>query len=327
MTKKSCRRCGKSLAEGARFCSGCGATLTGAETRDFNSLKTRPFVVDQADQTTNDHSAVTEALPPTQTTAQTLPSSYETEETPRLKITAPTMEQPKTAPPETAPPETTVTQSQHIMPPANPPSSGRKGLFLVAVVSVVVLGAGSFIFINSRRASGTQTAILPAEEVKPAASAQPSTAPSIAPSGQPTADANNQTQPQTEPTVDKDKSATTKNAVADTKSTPQAVAKSTPAAPKEKDSADGTGAAAHNVNQGITFFNSGRYQDAMREFEYVKKLDPGNKSVHYLIGQTYHKMGKLQEALESYRRCTSGVYASVARNNARSLEKQLGKTY
>lgn len=319
MTKISCRRCGKSLAQGARFCSGCGATLTGAETSDFNSLKTRPFADDHAGQTAHDHSAVTEALPPTQTTAQTPSSSYDTEEVPRPKITVPTLEQPKTA--------LTATQSQHIMPPANPPSSGRKGLFLVAAVSVVVLGAGSFIFINSRRASGTQTAVLPSDEVKPAASAQPSIAPSTAPSGQPTADANNLTQPQTEPTVDKEKSAMTKNAGADSKSTPQAVAKSTPSAPKENSGADGTGAAAHNLNQGITFFNSGRYQDAMREFEYVKKLDPGNKSVHYLIGQTYHKMGKLQEALESYRRCTSGVYASVARNNVRSLEKQLGKTY
>jgi tetratricopeptide (TPR) repeat protein len=73
--------------------------------------------------------------------------------------------------------------------------------------------------------------------------------------------------------------------------------------------------------------NTGRYQDALREFEYVKKLDPGNKSVYYLIGQTYHKMGQLEQALDAYRRCTSGKYTSVALKNAQALEKRLGKTY
>ena len=88
---------------------------------------------------------------------------------------------------------------------------------------------------------------------------------------------------------------------------------------------DGTGAAVHNLNQGVTLMNAGRYQDALREFEYVRRLDPGNKSVYYLIGQTYHKQGQLQLALDAYRKCTSGIYSSVALNNVKSLEKRLGK--
>jgi len=73
--------------------------------------------------------------------------------------------------------------------------------------------------------------------------------------------------------------------------------------------------------------SAGHYQEALREFGYVKSLDPGNKSVYYLIGQTYNKMGQPERALEAYRQCTSGVYASVAQNNVKLLEKKLGKTY
>lgn len=99
------------------------------------------------------------------------------------------------------------------------------------------------------------------------------------------------------------------------------------AASQEKKDADGTGAATHNLNQGIAYLGAGRYQDALREFEYVKTLDPGNKNVYYLIGQAYHKMNQLERALEAYRQCTSGDYTSVAQRHVRTLEKKLGKTY
>jgi Flp pilus assembly protein TadD len=71
--------------------------------------------------------------------------------------------------------------------------------------------------------------------------------------------------------------------------------------------------------------NAGRGQEALREFELVKKLDPANKNVYYLTGLTYQKMNQLDRALESYRQCTSGVYASVAQNATKMLEKKLGK--
>lgn len=327
MTKMSCQRCGSALTKGAKFCTSCGATSPSAETADFNALETRPLAVEQTDQIAPSHSAVTEALPSNQPgdqkAGQTAPSNYDTEEMPRTRITAQTCESSTTAPPERA-----LTQSQTESPPANPPSSGRKGLLLAAALGVVVLGAGSFFFINSRRASETQSALLPTDEAKPSPSARPSTKPSIEPSGQPSpAAANNPPRTQSEPATDGVKSPSTKNADADKKSSQQAIAKPTPAPPQEKNAADGTGAAIHNLNQGVTYMNAGRYQDALREFEYVKKLDPGNKSVYYLIGQAYHKQGQLEQALEAYRRCTSGHYVSVALNNAKAIEKRLGKTY
>ena len=321
MAKMSCIRCGSALTEGARFCTKCGATTIAAETADFNALKTRHLSEEQTDQKAPSHSAITEEFPSIQITAQTPASTYETEEFPRTRITAHADERPTTEPPEMA-----ATQSQTESLAANRSSGGRKGLLLAAAVGAVILGAGSFFFINSRRASDTQTAMTPTDEAKPAASAQPSTGPSNEAPGQssPVA-ANDQTQPQPQRPDGGVKSPLNKNGEADKKPTQQADTKPTPA-PPEKGAADGTGAAIFNYNQGVTYMNAGRYQDALRQFEYVKKLDPGNKNVYYLIGQTYHKMGQLEQALEAYRLCTSGNYASVALNNAKAIEKRLGKT-
>src|SRR5262249_55709478 len=287
MTKMNCRQCGSALTKGARFCTICGATATSAETLDIYSPETRPLASEQTDQIVPSHSAATEELPSNhratqivaQMAAQPEPSDYDTEEAPRTRITSQAEER-STADPA----EGSVIRAQTESPPANQqstnqPSRGRKGPLLAAALGVVVLGAGSFFFINSRRASGTQAANKPADEAKTVASAQPSTGPSIE-----------------------------------------------PASPQEKNAADGSGPPLYNLNQGVAHFNAGRYQDALREFEYVKKLDPGNKSVYYLIGQTYHKMGQLERALEAYRQYTSGVYASVALNNVKALEKRLGKT-
>ena len=70
---------------------------------------------------------------------------------------------------------------------------------------------------------------------------------------------------------------------------------------------------------------AGQYQEALREFESIKKLDPGNKDVYYLIGLTYFKMNQLEHAIEAYRQCTSGVYASVSQSAVKNLEKKVGK--
>ena len=65
--------------------------------------------------------------------------------------------------------------------------------------------------------------------------------------------------------------------------------------------------------------------DALQEFEYVKKLDPGNKDVYYLIGFTYNNMNQPERAIEAYRQCTSGQYASVSQSAVKILEKKIGK--
>jgi len=271
-----------------------------------------------SEQKISRHSAITEELPSPQTPAQTSSPDYDTEEMPKTRSTA-RVEEKSTI----ALADRNDSRPQIQSAPVSQPSSGHRGFLVAVALGMLVLGAGLFLFINSRRSSELQAANLPGDEAKPLASPQPSAQPSVEPS----AVAITQSQPQSVPTIDQAKSpATQKGGTESQTSRVNSESKPTPASPQENKSADGNGAAVHNFNQGIAFMNSGRYQDALREFEYVKKLDPGNKSVYYLIGQTFHKMGQLDQALGAYRQCTAGPYASVAQSNVRNLERRTGKT-
>src|SRR5262249_26032463 len=143
---------------------------------------------------------------------------------------------------------------------------------------------------------------------------------------QPGAGANAQAQPQTQPQPTGEvKSSAINNSQAASNQQLQAVAKPTQATSQEKQPSGGTISAENNLKQGITYMNAGQYQEALREFESVKKLEPGNKDVYYPIGLTYQKMNQLGQALEAYRQCTSGVYASVSERAVKNLEKKVGK--
>ena len=107
--------------------------------------------------------------------------------------------------------------------------------------------------------------------------------------------------------------------------TPTPAAKPMPAPPQEQKAAGGPPSAEQSLNQGKTFYNERRYQEALAEFERVKKIDPANKDVYYLMGLTYFKMNQPGQALEAYRQCTSGVYASVSQSAVKNLEKKVGK--
>ncbi len=327
MTKKFCRKCGKALTkEGAKFCTICGATMDGAETEGVISRETALLAGEQADHSVS----TTEVLP-----GPTTPSNYEnyeTEEMPQMRITA-RAEKSATAVVAEAP----VTQPQKKRgkaAPAKQPLGGRKRLALAVSLGVVALAAVLFLFVISRRPPETQGANLSADQAKPAASAQPLAQQSNQQSNQQSgeqsgAGANNQAQPQTGsqpgPAIAEIKSPAAYNAGAASTPQRQAVAKPTPTTSQEKQTAGGTISAEQNLNQGLTYLSASRYQEALREFEQVKRLDPGNKNVYYLIGQAYHKMNQLQQALEAYRQCTSGIYASVALSNAKTLEKKVGK--
>jgi tetratricopeptide (TPR) repeat protein len=206
-------------------------------------------------------------------------------------------------------------------------------LATAAALGVVAMAAASFFFINSRRPPEAQAGTQPVDKAAPAASTRPvAQQPNQQANQQPDqqSGANNQTQPQTMPqsgpAIGEVKSPAGHNSQAVSNQQRQAAAKPAPATSQEKQPADGTVSAENKLNQGITYMNAGRYQEALGEFESVKKLDPGNKNVYYLIGQTYQRMSLLEHALEAYRQCTSGNYASVAQNAVKRLEKQVGKT-
>jgi tetratricopeptide (TPR) repeat protein len=265
--------------------------------------------------------AATEVLPASQS-----PSNYNTEEMPQVGITG-RAERKATAVVADAP----VTQSQakpREPAPANRPSNGRKKLAIAAALGVVALAVASFFLINSRRQPEAQVVNQTAAQAEPAGSTQPVAQQSAQQPNQQLGQqpgANNQAQTQTrpQPTGEVKPSA---NHNADAASNPQrqGAAKPTPATPQEQPAAGGTSAAEHQ-KQGTDYMNSGRYQEALREFEYVKNLDPGNKNVYYLIGSTYQRMNQLEHALEAYRQCTSGDYASVSKSAVKNLEKKVGK--
>ena len=313
MTKKFCRQCGSALTKaGAKFCTTCGATVDGAETGDVTSQETTGLPGEDTVQIV----AATEVLP-----ASKPPSNYNTEQMPQVGITG-RAEGKATAVVADAP----ITQSQTKLPepaPATRPSNGRKKVAMAAALGVVALAAASFFFIKSRRPSEAQVGTQTTAQAEPARSTQPGAQQS---NQQPGAGANAQAQPQTQPQpIGEVKSSAVHNAEAASKQQRQAVAKPTPATSQEKQTAGGSISAENILKQGITYMYAGQYQEALRELESVKKIDPGNKDVYYVIGLTYQKMNQPQQALEAYRQCTSGVYASVSQRAVKNLEKKIGK--
>lgn len=352
MTKKFCKKCGNALTKtGAKFCTTCGATVDGADTDDISSQETRALPGEQTDQI----ATATEVIPAIK------PTSYETEEMPRTVITAPTEERATEVMDAIAP--TPATQAlkkeeepaQEKQPSVKSPkkqakpaqekqpsvqksggqsggaSGGRKKLALAAAlgaVAVVAVAAASFFFVNSRGTTEAQSGTQSGNNAEPSTPAQPvaqqptqqATQQATQQSGQQPG-ANNQAQsqnrPQPSPSIGEVKSSAVRNDESASKSQPQVAAKPTPATPEIS--------AAEHKDQGINHMNGGRYQEALREYDYVRKLDPGNKDVYYLIGQTYHRMNQLEQALEAYRQCTSGSYASVSQSAVKNLEKKLGK--
>jgi uncharacterized Zn finger protein (UPF0148 family) len=319
MTKKFCRQCGSALTKaGAKFCTTCGATVDGAETDDVTSQETAGLPGEQTVQTV----AATEVLP-----ASNPPSNYNTEEMPQVGITG-RAEGRATAVVADAP--ITESQAKHAEPaPAKRPLNGRKKLAIAAALGVVALAAASIFFINSRRQPEAQVGNQTAAQAEPARSTQPAAQQSDQQPNQQLGQqpgANNQAQPQTRPQPTGEvKPSAIHNAEAASNPQRQGAAKPMPATPQEQQAAGGPLSAEQSLNQGKTFYNERRYQEALGEFERVKKLDPANKDVYYLMGLTYYKMNQLGQALEAYRQCTSGMYASVSERSVKNLEKKVGK--
>jgi Flp pilus assembly protein TadD len=348
MTKKFCNKCGNALTKtGAKFCTTCGATVDGAETDDISSQETRALPGEQTDQI----APATEVIPAIK------PTSYETEEMPRTVITAPAEDRATevieaiSPTPATESPKKKAEPAQEKQPSVKSPkkkaksaqekqpsvqqsggsSGGRKKLAVAAALGVVVILAvavAAFFFVSSRKTTEAQAGTQSANNAEPSTPAQPV---AQQPIQQPTqqanqqlsqqSSANNQAQSQARtqpsPSIGEVKSPAVRNDESASRPQQQVAAKPTPAVPEIS--------AAEHKDQGITHMNSGRYQEALREYDYVRKLDPGNKDVYYLIGQTYHKMNQLEQALDAYRQCTSGNYASVSQSAVKNLEKKLGK--
>jgi hypothetical protein len=318
MAKRNCKRCGTALTEGAKFCTSCGASAPPPETSTAFAPETRPLPREQADPNIQQVPGRPSGRQEIRQTAIVLPG-YDTEE----------LSRPETAPPVEKRAATTETQAPVTSPQVQTTKAQRRsgrgrGVALFAALGVIVLAVGAYFLMRPRESSQSQSPDQLSDAAKPAASSQPTAQPTapltVAVAKEPT--------PPQPASILSEVKPTSKQA-GDTESKSQPPREETKSvsqeAPAQK-AADGTGAALHNLNQGIEYMSGGKYQEALQEFEYVRKLDPDNKSVYYLIGQTYHKMNQLERALDAYRQCTAGVYASVAQSNVKMLEKKLGKT-
>jgi tetratricopeptide (TPR) repeat protein len=79
------------------------------------------------------------------------------------------------------------------------------------------------------------------------------------------------------------------------------------------------------IQRGNQLNNGGDLRGALREYEKALKQDPSNADIHYLMGTVYFKLRDFESARNAYQKCTSGVYASVARNALKNVEKELKK--
>jgi hypothetical protein len=224
-------------------------------------------------------------------------------------------------------------------------SGERKKLGLAAalgVAALVTVVAASILFINSRKAPEIQAENRPAETAAPSTPAQPIVqAPSQQDSPQPNQPASKQPNQRPNQQIGQPYGAGAKNrAQSQTRSqsdtsiididvkppTARNDAVSKPqqqAAAKPAQEPTGISAVEHQ-KQGADYLNKRLYHEALREFDFVKRLDPGNKDVYYLIGSAYNGMNQLERALEAYRQCTSGAYVTVSQNAVKTLEKKLG---
>jgi len=80
--------------------------------------------------------------------------------------------------------------------------------------------------------------------------------------------------------------------------------------------------AKQHLDQGNDYLNTGRYREALQEYEQVRRLDKSNYDVYYLMGIAYEKLGELDLARQAHQQCTSGIYADQANRNVTRLEKK-----
>ena len=104
---------------------------------------------------------------------------------------------------------------------------------------------------------------------------------------------------------------------------PKAVAGSTPATPTGKTEPEPALTAEDHIKLGV---NAKTPSAALAEYQQALRLDPANRDVYYLMGLSYQQLGHSEQALDAYRQCTSGKYASVAAQHVKRLEKELKKT-
>jgi hypothetical protein len=308
----NCKQCGHELKPRAKFCGRCGARVsTDLDANDL--LATRPTKVPDHKTAREIASRQTEIIAPVDTSSYgSRPERVEKE---RLS-----QQEPET--------EVLLPDEQNLgkrvkaySTPAGPAvatpaalksTSKRRVWIAVTVPAALLVTACSLFFIfksSAERNGGNQVHTLSS----PTPIAEKQSGPATTPTLPPPDDVAKITEMETMtgPSV-KRADTPTQRAYKESQPSPTLVVRQTPV----------PSSAEYYLKQGAASLNARKYQEAVNELEKARQMSTGNPDLYYLLGSAYHGLGKRDEALAAYRRCTSGVYAEIARNNVRRLEKE-----
>jgi tetratricopeptide (TPR) repeat protein len=84
---------------------------------------------------------------------------------------------------------------------------------------------------------------------------------------------------------------------------------------------DPRGLAKVHKSLGVRYLNIREYNAALKEFLEALNLTQDDKDLYYLIGSSYHGMGRLPDAYEYYMRVDSGLYVGPAESGAKQTRK------
>ncbi len=341
----TCQQCGNVSDQLLNFCRKCGAPAPTV------TLATAPLSAIGAQATQEMGQVVTDALrtnPPTRKIAEVDPphDPLDTWE-PTKAVAAPAATEVLPSAPVAAPaPQPTPQPTQAVADARKPvvatattaPKS-NKGILIAATVAVLLVLAGGGWFLMNRRSTPpsdapalivndslaeTNTAAAPLPSLAADAPATAITAsspvPNAAVNAKPVASVKAES-----------KTNATALPLPDPYAAPNAATKATapePVKPEPEKIVPAESPAGNNASwmeQGNRLASAGQFQEAIQMYEKARRANPGNADVYYLIGSAYHRSGDLANALEAYRKCTSGNYASVAANHVKNLGKKLSK--
>ncbi|MBS1791430.1 MAG: tetratricopeptide repeat protein [Acidobacteria bacterium] len=211
-----------------------------------------------------------------------------------------------------SPPATDVLKT-HIGPAATPtaPIPSKSPMKVVAIVGLFVLVAVAALSLYF--ATGNSADTVADANATPSPTVQPT--PTETPQPQASAAPDVQSSPQE--TAEK-----TPEGSEVSGGKPKAAVGSTAATPTGKTETGSALTAEDHIKLGV---NAKNPSTALAEYQQALKLDPANRDVYYLMGLSYQQLGQSEQALNAYRQCTSGKYASVAAQHVKRLEKELKK--
>ena len=335
----TCQQCGNVLDQPMNFCRKCGAPALTV------TLATMPLGAIGSQATQEIGQIGTDALktnPPTRQMVEVdlAVDPLDTWE-PTKSVAAPAVTEVLSSAPFTPPPAPVAANApKSMVVTATAAPKSNKGILMAAAAAVLLALAGGGWFLMNRTSTppstppGTPTdmpalaANTPVAETN-AGTPLPSPVANVPEAVLTNSPAPNATVTNTKPAAS-GKVESKVNASALPSPTPNVYGATKSAAPEpEPEKAAPVESSAGNnaawIEQGNRLASAGKFQEALQLYEKARRANPGNLDVYYLIGSAYHRSGDLANALEAYRKCTSGNYTSVAANHVKSLEKKLSK--